>query len=131
MSKSTDIRIKNAACAVESLPFRAPLKFGGRVIEKSFLVNVDVEVESRDGKRHAGGFGSMPLGNVWAWPSASVTTDQAETAMKRFADEVIDLANECSEFGHPIDLVYHLSGEYDHLAKQLATQLKVAEPMPE
>jgi L-alanine-DL-glutamate epimerase-like enolase superfamily enzyme len=131
MSKSTDIRIKSAACAVESLPFRAPLKFGGRVIEKSFIVNVDVDVESRDGKRHASGFGSMPLGNIWAWPSDKISAEQGEAAMRRFADEVVDLANECTEFGHPIDLVYHLSGEYDHLAKGLATQLKLVEPIPE
>ena len=131
MSKSTDVRIKSAACAVELLPFRTPLKFGGRVIDRSFLVNVDVEVESRDGKRHASGFGSMPLGNIWAWPSETVTPEQAEATMQRFVDEVVDLGNECSEFGHPIDLVYHLSGEYDHLAKSLANQLKIPEPMPE
>lgn len=131
MSKATDIRILSAACAVESLQYRAPLKFGGRVIDKTLLLNVDVEVESRDGKRHASGFGGMPLGNIWAWPSEKVTPEQAETAMTRFAEEVVDLANECSEFGHPIDLVYHLSAEYDHLAKQLATQLKLGEPIPE
>ena len=131
MPKSTDIRIKSAACAVEPLPFRAPLKFGGRVMDKAFIVNVDVEVESRDGKRHASGFGSMPLGNIWAWPSEKVSPEQAEATMQRFVDEVIDLANECGEFGHPIDLVYHLSAEYDHLAKSLSNQLKVPEPMPE
>lgn len=131
MSKSTDIRIKNAACVVESLSFRAPLKFGGRILDKAFLINVDVEVESRDGKRHASGFGSMPLGNIWAWPSSQVTPEQAEAVMQRFVEEIIDLANECSEFGHPIDLVYQLSGEYDHLAKRLSTQMKIAEPMPE
>ena len=131
MSKSTDIRIKSAACVVESLPFRAPLKFGGRVIEKSLLLNVDVEVESRDGKRHASGFGSMPLGNIWAWPSEKVTPEQSEVAMRRFAEEVVDIAGACNEYGHPIDLVYHLSAEYDHLAKQLASQMKLAEPIPE
>ena len=131
MSKSTDIRIKSAACTVEPLSFRAPLKFGGRVIEKSLILNVDVEVESRDGKRHASGFGSMPIGNIWAWPSEQVTPEQSEAALLRFSEEVIDLANECSEFGHPIDLVYHLSAEYHHLAKQLSTQMKLAAPIPE
>ena len=131
MSKATDIRIKSAACAVESLPFRAPLKFGGRVIDKTLLINVDVEVESRDGKRHASGFGSMPLGNIWSWPSEKVTPEQSEGVMRRFAEEIVDLAGECSEFGHPIDLVYHLSGEYDHLSKRLAAQMKLAEAMPE
>ncbi len=131
MSKSTDIRIKSAACAVEPLSYRTPLSFGGRVVDKSYLINVDVEVETRDGKRHASGFGSMPLGNHWAWPSEKVSAQETERAMQRFVEEVIDLANECSEFGHPIDLVYHLSGEYDHLAKRLVTHLKLAEPMPE
>ena len=131
MSKATDIRIKTAECAVETLPFRAPLKFGGRVIEKTLVLNVDVEVESRDGKRHASGFGSMPLGNIWSWPSDRVTPEQSEGLMLRFAEEIVNLAGACSEFGHPIDLVYHLSAEYDHLAKRLATQLKLAEPMPE
>ena len=65
MPKATDIRIRNAACAFEAITFRTPLKFGGRVISKSFLMNVDVEVESRDGKKHANGFGSMPVGNIW------------------------------------------------------------------
>ena len=131
MSKATDIRIKSASCAVEPLPFRAPLKFGGRIMDKALIINVDVEVESRDGKRHAGGFGSMPLGHVWAWPSDKVTAEQAESAMRAFVDEVIDLANECNEFGHPIELVYHISAEYSHLAKAMASQLKIAEPLPE
>ncbi|HEY0982264.1 MAG TPA: hypothetical protein VGE80_09075, partial [Schlesneria sp.] len=96
MSKATDIRIKSAACAVETIPFRAPLKFGGRVIEKTLQLNVDVEVESRDGKRHSSGFGSMPLGNVWSWPSDKVTPDQSEALMLRFAEEVVELAGNCT-----------------------------------
>ena len=130
MAKATDIRIRNAACAFEAVTFRTPLKFGGRIISKSFLMNVDVEVESRDGKRHAGGFGSMPVGNIWAWPTDKVSDDQTESAMKQFAEEVIELANGCHELGHPIDLSYHMSAEYEHLGKLLANKLKLPEPIP-
>ena len=130
MAKATDIRIRNAACAFEAVTFRTPLKFGGRIITKSFLMNVDVEVESRDGKRHAGGFGSMPVGNIWAWPTDKISDDQTEAAMKQFAEEVIELANGCSEYGHPVELSYHLSAEYEHLGKLLATKLKLPEPIP-
>lgn len=130
MPKATDIRIRNAACAFEAVTFRTPLKFGGRVQSKSFLMNVDVEVESRDGKKRAGGFGSMPVGNIWAWPTDKVTADQTEAAMKAFAEEVIDLANECHEVGHPLDISYHMSAEYEHLGKQLSNRLKLAEPLP-
>ncbi len=130
MGKATDIRIRSAACVFEAVTFRTPLKFGGRVQSKSFLINVDVEVESRDGKRHAGGFGSMPVGNIWAWPTDKVSADQTEAAMKQFAEEVVELASDCSEFGHPLDLSYHLSAEYEHLGKLLSNRLKLAEPIP-
>lgn len=131
MGKATDVCIKNANCSFEPIVFRTPLKFGGRVIDKSFLINVDVTVETRDGKHRETGYGSMPVGNIWAWPSDKVSGEQSEAAMKQFAEEIVDLAGVYKEFGHPIDLVYHLSGEYDHTAKTLCNKLKLAEPMPE
>lgn len=130
MTKATDIRIRNAALAFESVTFRTPIKFGGRVQTRSFLINVDVEVESRDGKRHASGFGSMPIGNIWSWPTDTLTTDQTEDVMKQVAEAVVELANECSETGHPLELSYHLSAEYEHLAKTLASRIKLAESIP-
>lgn len=131
MSKATDVRIKFAALAVEPLPFRTPIKFGGRVQEKTFLLNVSLTVESRDGKRQATGFGSMPVGNIWAWPSDKVTGEQTEQAMKVFAEEIVEFGSVCTEYGHPIDLGYHLSAEYDHTAKQICQRMKLAESMPE
>ena len=125
MTKATDIRIRSTNCTFESVTFRTPIKFGGRVQSKSFLINVDVEVESRDGKRHAAGFGSMPVGNIWAWPSDKVTADQSEDAMKQFAEAVVELAFGCSETGHPLELSYHLSAEYEHLGKTLSNRLKL------
>ena len=83
MTKATDIRIRSTNCTFESVTFRTPIKFGGRVQSKSFLINVDVEVESRDGKRHAAGFGSMPVGNIWAWPSDTVDKTSNATAANR------------------------------------------------
>ena len=130
MTKATDIRIRSAACAFEPVTFRTPIKFGGRVQSKSFLINVDVEVESRDGKRHASGFGSMPVGNIWAWPTDKVTADQTEDAMKQFAEAVVEFGWGCTETGHPLELSYHLSAEYEHLGKTLSSQLKLPEPIP-
>lgn len=131
MPKATDVRIKFAAFNAEPLAYRAPLKFGGRVLSKSFLINCTLTVESRDGKHHATGFGSMPVGNIWAWPSSTVTSDQSENAMRLFAEEVIELGSVCTEYGHPIDLSYHLSAEYQHTAKTLCNKHKLAETLPE
>ena len=130
MSKPTDIRIVDATCNFEPVPFRAPLKFGGRVVENAHLINVDVQVETRSG-RNAPGSGSMPLGNVWAWPSETVSVEQSEAAMKEFAERVVNIGNAYSEYGHAIDIVYQISAEYFHLGKTVAQTIGIDEPMTE
>ncbi len=129
MPKASDIRVVEAEVSFEPCKFRAPLKFGGRTMEHSTLINVQVSVESR-GKKHAVGFGSMPAGNIWAWPSSEVSPDQTEQAMLDFAQEVVDIATSFDTFEHPLDVVYDLSGEYEHLGKVVAKNLGLNEPMP-
>ena len=43
--------------------------------QASKLMNVQVTVESRKGQ-HAVGFGSMPVGNIWAWPTDALEPPQ-------------------------------------------------------
>ena len=129
-SKPTDVRIIDASLAIEPVPFRAPLKFGGRVVDRENLMNVLVTVETRGG-RQATGFGSMPVGNIWAWPSSVVSPEQAKPAMQKFCETVVELANGYPDYGHPIDIVYQLSGEYFHLGKTLPKKLGLEEEMPE
>lgn len=130
MPKNSDIRIKEAVFSVEPLSFRAPLKFGGRVIDKTFVMNVEVVVEIKSGK-HAVGFGSMPVGNVWAWPSDKVSTAQAEKAMMTFGERICDLATLFPDYSDPIDIVYSVSGEYTHLGKRIQQEMKLEDEMPE
>lgn len=130
MSTATDIRITDAVLTTETFPFRTPLKFGGRVMSEHTLINVQVTVENGDG-RHAIGVGSMPVGNIWAWPSDKVTPEQAQTAMLDFAERVVRLTDSLDEFGHPIDIVFQVSAEYHHLAKVVATKHGLPEPPPE
>ena len=68
--KPTDIRLCETTLATQLVPYRTPIKFGGRVVREALLVDVAVEAETRDGRRGRGR-GSMPLSNVWAWPSAN------------------------------------------------------------
>ena len=75
MSKPTDISLREVTSGTEHIDFRVPIKFGGRVVTDVVLLNVTVEVETRDGRRGRG-FGSMPMGNVWAWPSQQVSGRQ-------------------------------------------------------
>lgn len=130
MAKQTDVRLAGAICDFEPVSFRTPLKFGGRVIDRAVLINVTVTLENSKGKSVAGA-GSMPLGNAWAWPSSAVSADDTHAAMQAFAEEIVVIADAFTEFGHPIDLVYHLSGEYHHLGKKISERMKLAETMPE
>jgi len=75
MEKSTDIRIVDVKTDTERIAYRSPIKFGGRVVTDAVLLNVHMQVETRGGRR-GGGSGSMPMGNVWAWPSNAVSTQQ-------------------------------------------------------
>src|SRR2546421_1970394 len=101
--KATDIRIKSVQYGYEDFLYRTPIKFGGVAVDRATLLNVDVEVETVGGKS-ARGFGSMPLGNVWSFPSRVLGYEQTLAAMKGLAEFVAVLMRECKKVGHPIDL---------------------------
>ena len=129
MPKQTDIRVTSAELTIESFPFRSPLKFGGRIMDSTRIMNVEVTVESHSGK-HASGFGSMPVGNVWAWPTDAVAPADSCAAMEDFAERVVRLTDGFDEYGHPIDIIYHISAEYEHLAKVVGRDRELAESPP-
>lgn len=129
MPKPTDVTILEARCSFEPVQFRSPLKFGGRVMDKGTLMNVNVRVETRNG-RHESGFGSMPVAPVWAWPSNAVSVEQAEKAMMDFATQLVELAADYPDHAHPIDISEQCAGEFEHLAKQIQQKMKLPEPMP-
>src|SRR5262245_16464876 len=74
----------------EDFHYRTPIKFGGRELDRATLLNVDC-VLSGPGGRTARGFGSMPLGNVWSFPSSVMSYDTTLGAMKALASRICDL----------------------------------------
>lgn len=128
--KQTDIRILNVDVSFEPVEFRAPLKFGGRVVDHTYLINAAVEVETRKG-RTATGAGSMPVGNVWAWPSAVVEPPDSERAMKAYAEKIAELFATYPEFGHPMEIQFSVAAEYHHQAQKVSSGLGIAEPLPQ
>ena len=69
-------------CICEHAVFQIPraAKFGGREVTDAIVFDVTAEVETRDGRRGRG-FGSMTMGNIWAWPSRSIAAEQTLAAM--------------------------------------------------
>lgn len=128
LPRPTDIRIADTDCSFEAVHFRAPLKFGGRIVDHSYCINVRVTVETPFGRR-ADGFGSMPVGNVWAWPAQELTSDDTEAAMKAFAENVTAMSVGSSA-GHPIEIMLGLMSEYSGMAGGVAATLDHGEVMP-
>src|SRR5438034_4248377 len=115
MSKPTDIRILSVKTETERIAYRAPIKFGGRVVTDAVLVNVTIEVETKSGRRGAG-FGSMPMGNVWAWPSNAVTPAQSLEAMLAYVERFRDAVGNFRESGHPLDITRALAEQHPAIA---------------
>src|SRR5437763_9280488 len=107
MRKPTDIRLCEVTSSTQYLKYRAPMKFGGRTVSDVVLLDVTVEVETRDGRRGRG-FGSMPMGNIWAWPSKGLSTDQTLAAMIEFGQRMVRQANGYRGAGHPLEITHDL-----------------------
>ena len=110
--KATNIRVEDVAFSYEDFRYRTPIKFGGVALDRVTMLNVNVTVRTAAGKV-AHGFGSMPMGNVWSFPSKTLTYDQTLAAMKAVVERVANITRGCTESGHPMDLTWAL--EHEHL----------------
>jgi L-alanine-DL-glutamate epimerase-like enolase superfamily enzyme len=129
MPKPTDIRITAVKTDSERIAYRAPIKFGGRVVTDAVIVNVFIEVETADGRRGTG-LGSMPMGNVWAWPSNAISPAQSLEAMLAFVQEFSSVVGSFREFGHPLDITHDLAKSHATIAQSVQQRLRLPEPMP-
>ncbi len=128
-AKPTDIRIENVSQTYQDYVLRTPLKFGGRVGTRATVLSVSCEVRTMDG-RGAKGFGAMPLGNIWSFPSSTMSSDTTAGAMKTLADRITKITAAYPEAGHPIDLNRALEPAYLQAAAEISKELHLTEPIP-
>ena len=129
MSRNTDIRIVSIEQSYQEFHFRAPIKFGGVALDRATILDVWCEVETASGQRSRG-FGSMPLGNVWSFPSRALTYDQTLGAMTALAERIVDITTRHREFGHPVDLGISLEPAFLKAADEVTKKQALAEPIP-
>jgi L-alanine-DL-glutamate epimerase-like enolase superfamily enzyme len=125
---STAIQVTEVEPSYQGYQYRAPMKFGGSTVTRVTLLNVKCTVRGRNGKI-AHGFGSMPLGNVWSFPSKKLTYDQTLQAMKDLAGRIAKLTKQHSEWGHPIDLNVAVQPQFLAAAAEISRTL--AQPIPD
>ena len=87
MSKASDILIADVRTGFADYAYRTPIKFGGRRLDRATVLDVAVRARNRNGKE-AAGFGSMPMGNTWSFPSEVLPYDATLAAMKTLARRI-------------------------------------------
>lgn len=127
--KSTDITINDVQYNYEDYRYRAPIKFGGMTLDRVTLLNVTCTASTASGKS-ARGFGSMPMGNIWSFPSRVLSYDTTLDAMKALAEQIASILGDYRESGHPIDIAWTLESRYFDAAAALSKVLRLPEPIP-
>ncbi|MCC9604520.1 mandelate racemase/muconate lactonizing enzyme family protein [Blastopirellula sp. JC732] len=129
MAKPTDIRICDVQISAEHINYRTPIKFGGRVVNDVTLLNVALEVETADGRRGSG-FGSMPMGNVWAWPTSITSGEATLQALVDIGTAIAEAAPKLDLSGHPLELTAAAHTQYADIAAKVASQAGITEAVP-
>lgn len=126
-NRSNDARIVEVTHGFEDFKYRAPYQFGGRSVDRVTLLNVNCRIRTGGG-RESWGFGSMTLGNAWAFPAAP--QDEGLGAMMALADAFRATTASCDETGHPVDLFRVLEPEYLRVAGEVSGRRGLATPIP-
>ncbi len=129
MTKSTNVRLCQVTSETERYQYRAAMKFGGRVVTDVTLLHVTVDVETRGGRRGRG-YGSMPMSNVWAWPSALVPPEAVLEAMIAVGRRLAGDAGRYDGAGHPLEITHELSQGQAAVADAVTREAGLVEPMP-
>src|SRR5262245_39879445 len=127
--QSTDVRVQEVSFSYEEFLYRTPIKFGGVALDRATLLNVRCTLEAFAG-RVGRGFGSMPLGNVWSFPSRQLSYDATLAAMQALVERLAALVGGCRAAGHPIDLYHLLEPDFFRAAEETTRHLQLAEPIP-
>ena len=113
----------------EDFRYRTPYKFGGTEVDRVTMLNVHSTIRNSAGKV-AKGFASMSMGNVWAFPSKTMSYEQTLGAMKALAPRIAKITNDYKEYGHPIDVNHVLESEYLAAAVDVSRELRLDQPIP-
>jgi L-alanine-DL-glutamate epimerase-like enolase superfamily enzyme len=127
LSRPHDIRLVEVAHAFEEHRYRTPYQFGGRTVDRVTILNVDCRVRTGSGKE-SWGFGSMTLGNAWAFPA--VPHDVGLGAMTALSAELRAATAACDETGHPVDLFRALEPAYLRAATTVSAARSLPVPIP-
>jgi L-alanine-DL-glutamate epimerase-like enolase superfamily enzyme len=123
------LRVKDVRTAFHDHRYRTPYKFGGVPVDRVTLLDVEIDAEAADG-RVVTGRGSMPLGNVWAFPSRTLPYESTLDALKSLVEPIARGVSNCPVAAHPLEFWHLLEPEYLAAARDVSARLKLTTPIP-
>jgi L-alanine-DL-glutamate epimerase-like enolase superfamily enzyme len=123
------IRVVGVKTAFQEYRYRTPYKFSGAPVDRATILDVTIDAIGADG-RTVQGFGSMPLGNVWAFPTRTLPYDTTLGAMKALARRIEAILAGCDEVAHPLELAHLLEPEYERAAAEESRARGLTEAIP-
>lgn len=126
---NTSVKVKEIKASYEDFTYRTPIKFGGNIVDKVTMLNVDVVIEDATGKSQKG-FSAMSMGNVWSFPSKVLDYNETLAAMKALTTEVERILNRDKVEGHPVDINHALEPKFLQVAQLVSSNLRLKEPIP-
>ena len=123
------IRIHAVRSLLQEHRYRTPYKFGGVPVDRATILDVEIDASGPDGKRVTG-FGSMPLGNVWSFPTRTLPYDVTLGAMKGLAGRIERIVAGRNEVAHPLELSRILEPELAKAAAEESGVRNLSEPIP-
>ncbi len=128
-AKTIEVKVKEIHATYEDFKYRTPIKFGGNVVDRVTMLNVNTVIEDGMGKASKG-FSSMSMGNVWSFPSKVHSYDETLAAMKDLASEVERITGKAGASGHPIDINVALEPEHLKAAAAVSQRRGLKEAIP-
>lgn len=123
------IRITGVRTDFEEHRYRTPYKFGGVPVDRATILNVTIDAIGADGRR-VQGFGSMPLGNVWSFPTRTLPYEVTLGAMKALATRIEAIVAGYRDEAHPLEIARQLEPEFMKAAAEESVSRKLQEPIP-
>jgi L-alanine-DL-glutamate epimerase-like enolase superfamily enzyme len=124
------IRVVGVKTAFQEHRYRTPYKFSGAPVDRATILDVTIDAIGADG-RTVQGFGSMPLGNVWAFPTRTLPYETTLAAMRGLATRIEAVLAGCEEVAHPLELAHLLEPEYERAAAEESRARGLVEPIPD
>jgi L-alanine-DL-glutamate epimerase-like enolase superfamily enzyme len=125
----SDIQVREIEVTFADETLRTPLKFGTGLVHAVSSMTTRLVAENGAGQV-AEGYGNILLSDVWGFPSAVLSHEERDAAMREVGRRFAGRISEAPHAGHPIDLFLEAKEDLGGIAEDVCDELGLIESMP-